>query len=280
MVKEMILSQCKRIFACSSSYPIQLQSLFLARECIKFASFYQTKHQLLDQNKKQQFHSTPILQKRKSRQIKRAHIKFKADRQKQEEDSRPDPISGIETPFTKSLLRPEQVYQAATDPSLPRPKHYFLDQSDENLLFHTMPKAAKELNSQQQQANRGDDVAEVKDEEEKAATLEKIVSLHNTNAKAISLYNVRQALKEFGRFEGDTGSPEVQAAVWTVRILNLHEHIKKNRKDKHNYRQLRMMVHKRQGMLKYLKRQDLGRYFDCLKRLGLDQKTIEGQIVI
>ncbi|CAG8462339.1 12564_t:CDS:2 [Ambispora leptoticha] len=229
----MTLSQCKRIFACSSSYSIQLQSFLSAREYI---------------------------------------IKF--------EESRPDPISGIETPFTKSLLRPAQVYQAAIDPSLPRPKHYFLDQSDEKLLFHTMPKAAKELNRQEKPVNLDDDAVGIKDEDEKAATLEKIVALHNTNAKAISLYNIRRAIKEFGRFEGDTGSPEVQAAVWTVRILNLHEHIKNNRKDKHNYRQLRMMVHKRQSMLKYLKRQDLGRYFNCLKRLGLDQKTIEGQIVI
>jgi len=40
------------------------------------------------------------------------------------------------------------------------------------------------------------------------------------------------------------------------------------------------MVHKRQRILKYLKTQDLERYFTCLKKLGLDQKSVEGEIVI
>ena len=41
-------------------------------------------------------------------------------------------------------------------------------------------------------------------------------------------------IKEFGRAEGDTGSPEVQIALLTERILELTEHLKVHKKDNHS----------------------------------------------
>ena len=66
----------------------------------------------------------------------------------------------------------------------------------------------------------------------------------------------------------------------TVRIQNLHHHIQNNKKDKHNYRRLRMLIHQRQNVLKYLKKAYPDRYHVCLDRLGLEPRAIEDEIVV
>lgn len=71
------------------------------------------------------------------------------------------------------------------------------------------------------------------------------------------------------RHEGDTGSPEVQIALLTERILELTEHLKIHKKDHHSRRGLLMMVGQRKGMLGYLKNQDIERYRAILAELGL-----------
>lgn len=69
-----------------------------------------------------------------------------------------------------------------------------------------------------------------------------------------------EIIKEFGRGEGDTGSPEVQIALLTERITHLTEHFKVHKKDHHSRRGLLMMVGQRRGLLNYLKEQDIERY--------------------
>ena len=64
-------------------------------------------------------------------------------------------------------------------------------------------------------------------------------------------------IAEYGRKEGDTGSPEVQIAILTARIAELTEHLKDNPKDHHSRRGLLMMVGQRRGLLAYLKKKDL-----------------------
>ena len=49
-------------------------------------------------------------------------------------------------------------------------------------------------------------------------------------------------IAEFGRSEGDTGSPEVQVAILTARINELTDHFKANPKDHHSRRGLLKMV--------------------------------------
>lgn len=112
--------------------------------------------------------------------------------------------------------------------------------------------------------------------------LTRIATLSNANAKGIMLTNIEKAINEFGRGEHykDTGSPEVQAAVLTAKIQNLYDHLVAHRKDRHNHRGLRTLVHKRQKILKYLKRESLERYFVTLKKLGLDQRAIESEITL
>ena len=69
-------------------------------------------------------------------------------------------------------------------------------------------------------------------------------------------------IKDYGRAEGDTGSPEVQVAILT-------EHFKEHKKDNHSRRGLLMLVSQRRRLLGYLKRIDQQRYETLIARLGL-----------
>ena len=79
----------------------------------------------------------------------------------------------------------------------------------------------------------------------------------------------QELIKEYARQEGDTGSPEVQVAVLTERILNLSAHMQTHRKDKHSQRGLLKMVGQRRRLLDYLKSRNLEGYQALIKRLGL-----------
>ena len=76
-------------------------------------------------------------------------------------------------------------------------------------------------------------------------------------------------VKEHGRGEGDTGSPEVQVAILTERIQNLTGHFKTHAKDNHSRRGLLMLVNQRRSLLDYLRRNDEQRYTDLIGKLGL-----------
>ena len=78
-----------------------------------------------------------------------------------------------------------------------------------------------------------------------------------------------ELIKEYATKEGDTGSPEVQVAILTERIVNLTEHFKTHAKDNHSRRGLLMLVNKRRSLLDYLKREDTTRYSDLIAKLGL-----------
>ena len=74
---------------------------------------------------------------------------------------------------------------------------------------------------------------------------------------------------EFATGKSDTGSPEVQVAILSERIVNLTEHLKIHKHDFHSRRGLIMMVGKRRRLLDYLKRKDEDRYQNLIQRLGL-----------
>jgi len=78
-----------------------------------------------------------------------------------------------------------------------------------------------------------------------------------------------EILREYQTHEGDTGSPEVQVALLTRRILDLTEHFKTHKKDNHSRRGLLKMVSQRRRLLDYLKRKDIERYHTVVSRLGL-----------
>jgi small subunit ribosomal protein S15 len=78
-----------------------------------------------------------------------------------------------------------------------------------------------------------------------------------------------EIIKEYGRTESDTGSPEVQIALLTDRINHLTEHLKTHKKDHHSRRGLLKMVGQRRGLLEYLKNNDIEAYRNLISRLGL-----------
>lgn len=86
---------------------------------------------------------------------------------------------------------------------------------------------------------------------------------------SITAEKKQELIKEYATKEGDTGSPEVQVAILTHRIVHLTEHFKTHKKDNHSRRGLLMLVNKRRKLLDYLKSKDLGRYTVLIKSLGL-----------
>lgn len=78
-----------------------------------------------------------------------------------------------------------------------------------------------------------------------------------------------QIIAEYGRHEGDTGSPEVQVALLTARIKELNKHLDVHKKDHHSRRGLLLLVGQRRGLLEYLKSTDIERYRALIAKLGL-----------
>ncbi|VAW20061.1 SSU ribosomal protein S15p (S13e) [hydrothermal vent metagenome] len=76
-------------------------------------------------------------------------------------------------------------------------------------------------------------------------------------------------IKEYAVQSSDTGSPEVQVAILTERIVNLTEHFKTHKKDNHSRRGLLKMVSLRRRLLDYVKSKDDARYKSLIERLGL-----------
>jgi small subunit ribosomal protein S15 len=76
-------------------------------------------------------------------------------------------------------------------------------------------------------------------------------------------------IKEYATKTGDTGSPEVQVAILTERIVNLTAHFKTHVKDNHSRRGLLKLVSQRRQLLDYVKRKDEPRYKTLIERLGI-----------
>jgi small subunit ribosomal protein S15 len=79
----------------------------------------------------------------------------------------------------------------------------------------------------------------------------------------------KQTVTKYKLHKSDTGSPEVQVALLSQRILLLTEHFKTHKKDHHSRRGLLMMVARRRRLLKYLKNSDPDRYKTLIQRIGI-----------
>ena len=86
---------------------------------------------------------------------------------------------------------------------------------------------------------------------------------------SITKERTAELIKEFGKGEGDSGSPEVQVAILSERIRNLTEHLKTHKKDNHTRRGLMMLIGKRRGILKYIKERNIEEYRELIKKLGI-----------
>jgi len=73
----------------------------------------------------------------------------------------------------------------------------------------------------------------------------------------------------FATKDGDTGSPEVQVAIATQKILLLSKHLETNPKDNHSRRGLLKIISKRRRILQYLLSRDNDRYQVLIAKLEL-----------
>ena len=78
-----------------------------------------------------------------------------------------------------------------------------------------------------------------------------------------------EVVSQFANSKDDTGSPEVQVAILTNRIVTLTEHFKTHKKDNHSRRGLLKMVSRRRKLLDYVKNKDEQRYKTLIERLGI-----------
>lgn len=85
----------------------------------------------------------------------------------------------------------------------------------------------------------------------------------------VSTVRKAETISKFKQHDSDTGSPEVQVALLSQRIVHLTEHLKLNRKDHHSRRGMFKMVGQRRALLEYLKRKDVERYRKLIETLGL-----------
>lgn len=86
---------------------------------------------------------------------------------------------------------------------------------------------------------------------------------------ALSKAQKAQIISEYGLESNDSGSPEVQVALLTLRINILTEHLKSHKHDESSRRGLLKLVGRRRRHLAYLQKKDVNRYRTLLGRLGL-----------
>ena len=79
----------------------------------------------------------------------------------------------------------------------------------------------------------------------------------------------KEIFSKYGKSEKDTGSTEGQIALFTYRINHLTNHLKKNKHDYGTEKALVKLVGKRRSLLNYLKNNDIERYRNIVKELGL-----------
>ncbi len=78
-----------------------------------------------------------------------------------------------------------------------------------------------------------------------------------------------ELIKQYRQHDRDSGSPEVQIAVLTNRIMYLTEHFKTHKKDHHSRRGLLQLVGRRRRLLDYIRGGDEARYRAIIDRLGI-----------
>lgn len=252
------------------------------------------------------FSSTPLtLAKRRQVAIqrKKANIARQGVLQAERSPADFDPIVGKATEFTRALLTPNVVWSSnsqAVD-SLYFPKqemseiHSAVDKAVQarEKLKQTYSPFSRRDHSVNPALPRMNPVKQTEEElvqqhlqdltvenDHKSVASSRIVALQNSNTRTLRAYNTAFAIREFGRKEGDTGSAEVQAAVLTVRILSEAQHIAANKKDVHGFKGFRGLVHQRQKILKYLRRESVERYQDCIERLGLSDQCVVREITM
>ncbi|KAK7020486.1 hypothetical protein R3P38DRAFT_2969746 [Favolaschia claudopus] len=151
-----------------------------------------------------------------------------------------------------------------------------------------IPTAAAEINAKQSVYGEHDQTSDEEDnswlllEKQKAASFARVIDLRNADAGGISYENRRRIVLAFSTPENpfSPGRTEVQAAILTYRIRKLYAHLKRCKPDLQNKLPLRVLVHQRAKVLKYLKRTARPRYDALLKQLCILPDAVEGELIV
>jgi ribosomal protein S15 len=247
-----------------------------------------------------------------ARQRKSANLARQTILQAERKLEEGDPVKSRPTPFINSL-QPNAPIATIRESYL----NYFLKPEDvQKTLEHSrwltepLPESHQLVGAEERLAQRIQEHAA--SHENASRALLAIASLENASSKNRTQINIQRCIEEFGRHNtdgvlapglqskqtaknadtggadataaakrigADTGSSEVQIAILTAKINILANNLKAN-KDKSNKRRLRMMVHKRQKLMAYLRRQDRGgpRWQNVVEKLGLNDAMWKGEI--
>jgi ribosomal protein S15 len=229
-----------------------------------------------------------------------------------------DPVRGIRTPFIESFdtaLEPQEGRKSDGGAEQDLLKHYFkpdtLKAALDNSALLTAPLANPDRSLSDPEAERRAEKQFQTDHAKAVEAVNRIVSLKIANSREKMRVNVQRCIRTFARHVveqnvaekpmsaavaalkpedrppprqragPDTGSSEVQIAILTAKIKVLADAYQgKNRNDKVNKRNLRLLLHRRQKLLQYLHKQDRGsgRWQHLISTLGLTEATWKGEI--
>ncbi|KAI9369733.1 hypothetical protein BJX61DRAFT_518482 [Aspergillus egyptiacus] len=232
-----------------------------------------------------------------ARQRRAANLSRQQALAEEREGSMGDPVHGKSTPFIEELKIKQPSAQE------PQPNHFIAPEELSNALEYSknLTTPIENTNASTRDPQLEKESAETHALEHKNAqdAITRIVSISNGNTKDQLRLRIQKCIETFGRHNTDatlppkpaavshgsaavrpekiprvgpdTGSPEVQVAILTAKILNLSRHLETTNKDKHNKRNLRLLVHKRQKLLRYLRRKERGgpRWRNLMETLGL-----------
>lgn len=249
-----------------------------------------------------------------SRQRKAANLSRQKALREEREAALGDPVQSKPTPFIESLQSlqtPDATIASGSGNAL----NHFLktDELDEALEYSknlTSPLANPDRDTADPQLEKEATERHLQEHRNAQEAISRIVNLANGNTKDRTRVTIQKCVETFGRHNTDkalppkpaavthasapdhpqkapragpdTGSPEVQVAILTTKILNLSRHLQGTNKDKHNKRNLRLLVHKRQKLLQYLRKKERGgpRWQNLIESLGLSDATWKGEISI
>lgn len=253
-----------------------------------------------------------------AQQRKNANLKRRQELEKARQEEWGDPVWTKSTPFVESLDTAGQTAvsqgggaaDAADGPSARLRNHFLTDAELEEAMkrAYTLTKSSVGVVELQVDPEAEEERRTAHEERhvKAAEALRRITSLENSSAKDRFHTNVRRIIDQFGRHNTDkvllqkpqsihpstiekpdragpdTGSSEVQIAILTAKIRALAQALSVNRghKDKHNRRNLRLLLHRRQKLLKYMERKERGseRWTFMLDQLGLTPAAWKKQI--
>ncbi|KAI5797787.1 hypothetical protein EDC01DRAFT_38403 [Geopyxis carbonaria] len=245
-----------------------------------------------------------------SKKQREANVARQAVLQEERKAAAVDPVMGRTTAFVQTVdafpQPPPPLDVARAEPD--RLNHFIDAQELPNFIAQSRDLSAPRAPPNDPAGVNHDVARAFEDKHERAVeAIRRIIALGNGSSADKTRSNKQMCIDMFGRHNTDgtlpkdpgapdvstktpragpdTGSSEVQAAILTVKIRALRngmESMNALNKDKHNKRNLRLMVHRRQKLLTYLKRKEKGgiRWRNIMDALGLDNDAIEKELFL